>query len=155
MYGRMPLNFTRFIRASAMYAEKPELSRAEWISVLRLSTRWFFNDLRKLAITQLSSTWMSEIECICLAKEYRVRHWLLVGYEVLVDRLVSPSTVKGQVVSISLQEGKQIGMEVALELSGIAIRHLRNGGNAVTPEDLKSQVLTIIDFGSAWHLKEL
>ncbi|KAH6867908.1 hypothetical protein BKA70DRAFT_1087318, partial [Coprinopsis sp. MPI-PUGE-AT-0042] len=41
-------------RASAMYDERPTLTKDEWISVLKLSTKWLFNDLRELAITYLS-----------------------------------------------------------------------------------------------------
>ncbi|KAH6907067.1 hypothetical protein BKA70DRAFT_1286143, partial [Coprinopsis sp. MPI-PUGE-AT-0042] len=88
-------------RASAMYDAEPGLSQDEWISVLKLSTLWRFNELRKLAISHLSWSWprptMDPIDRICLAKEYRVYDWLLQGYQ---------------------QEGEKIGMEVALELSG-------------------------------------
>jgi hypothetical protein len=112
-----------------MYDEKPELSKAEWISVLKLSTKWFFNELRKLAISQLSSTWMSAIDRICLAEEYRVYDWLPQGHEQVVYDVVS---IHGSLKGLSAREGGRIGMEVALELSGIAIRQLRRGGGAIT-----------------------
>ncbi|KAH6867909.1 hypothetical protein BKA70DRAFT_1029404, partial [Coprinopsis sp. MPI-PUGE-AT-0042] len=41
-------------RASAMYNNRPKLTKEEWISVLRLSTKWLFNDLRQLAISYLT-----------------------------------------------------------------------------------------------------
>ncbi|EAU85292.1 hypothetical protein CC1G_07562 [Coprinopsis cinerea okayama7 len=39
-----------------------ELSDAEWISVLKLSTEWFFNDLRMEAIIQLTDADIGIIE---------------------------------------------------------------------------------------------
>ncbi|KAH6894007.1 hypothetical protein BKA70DRAFT_1077901, partial [Coprinopsis sp. MPI-PUGE-AT-0042] len=41
-------------RTSAMYDPEPILTKDEWISVLKLSSKWLFNDLRKLAICYLS-----------------------------------------------------------------------------------------------------
>jgi hypothetical protein len=120
-----------------MYDEKPELSKAEWTSVLKLSTKWFFNDLRELAISQLSSIWISPIDRICLAKEYRVYDWLLRGYEQVVYDLVS---IHGSLKGLSAREGGRIGMEVALELSGIAIRQLRKGGGAITLDMRKHDI---------------
>ncbi|KAH6893985.1 hypothetical protein BKA70DRAFT_1532761, partial [Coprinopsis sp. MPI-PUGE-AT-0042] len=37
-------------RSPAAYHSKPSLTQAEWISVLKLSTKWQFNDIRKTAI---------------------------------------------------------------------------------------------------------
>jgi hypothetical protein len=123
---------TRSTRQSAMYDEKPNLSKGEWISVLKLSTKWLFNDLRKLAISQLSSLSIPAIDLICLAKEYRVYDWLLKGYERVVSRLVSQSfSGVPPNAPLSSQEGRKIGMEVALMLSGIAIRQLRSGGDNI------------------------
>jgi hypothetical protein len=115
-------------RASAIYDERPALSEQEWLSVLKLSTQWLFNDLRQEAISHLSSAEGDPIDRICLAKEFRVYHWLLEGYERVVERLASPQAAKGP---FTVHEGKVVGLEVALELSGIVIKRLRgnNGGS--------------------------
>jgi hypothetical protein len=124
-----------------MYDEQPQLTKAEWLSVLKLSTKWFFNDLRRLAISNLPSSTTGAIDLICLAKEYRVHDWLLAGYERVVDRLVSPTFFSLLQGTLSAQEGKRIGMEVALELSGIAIRQLRSGGDTIAPDIRKNNIL--------------
>ncbi|KAH6907054.1 hypothetical protein BKA70DRAFT_1105019, partial [Coprinopsis sp. MPI-PUGE-AT-0042] len=127
-------------RASAMYAERPTLSQDEWISVLKLSTLWLFNDLRKLAITHLSLTEMDAIDRICLAKEYKVYDWLLQGYEQIVERLLTLDDPDGEPMTLTAEEGQRIGMEVALELSGIVIRRMRKAERNVLFWDVKSDV---------------
>ncbi|KAH6907068.1 hypothetical protein BKA70DRAFT_1150737 [Coprinopsis sp. MPI-PUGE-AT-0042] len=96
-------------RASAMYDDRPALTAEEWTSVLKLSTQWLFNDLRKLAISHLSSTKMDAIDRICLAKEYRVYDWLLEGYEQIVHRLLTFDAACGPQTILTTQEGKRIG----------------------------------------------
>ncbi|KAH6903364.1 hypothetical protein BKA70DRAFT_1514263, partial [Coprinopsis sp. MPI-PUGE-AT-0042] len=113
-------------RASAMYDDKPILTKDEWISVLRLSTLWLFrNALRELAINHLSAIEMDAIDRICLAKEHRVYDWLLQGYEQVIERLLVSDDPDGEPMTLTTQEGTRIGMDVALELSGVAIRRLR------------------------------
>ncbi|KAH6894000.1 hypothetical protein BKA70DRAFT_1117533, partial [Coprinopsis sp. MPI-PUGE-AT-0042] len=128
-------------RESAMYDERPTLTAEEWISVLKLSTQWLFNDLRKLAISHLSSTKMDAIDRICLAKEYRVYNWLLEGYEQIVHRLLTFDAACGPQTILTTQEGKRIGMEVALELSGIVIRRMRWGERGGLLKDVTGDVL--------------
>ncbi|KAH6893992.1 hypothetical protein BKA70DRAFT_1570733 [Coprinopsis sp. MPI-PUGE-AT-0042] len=128
-------------RASAMYDEKPALTKYEWISVLRLSTKWLFNDLRKLAISHLSLIKMDAIDRICLAKEYWVYNWLLEGYEQVVDRLLTFDAADGSGTTLTAQEGKRIGMEVALELSGIVIRRMRSTERKVGLKNVNVDVL--------------
>jgi hypothetical protein len=120
-----------------LYDERPTLTTDQWISVLKLSTKWFFNDLRKLAISQLSSIRMDAIDRICLAKEYRVYDWLLGAYERIVYQLVAP-TYFAQ--TLTAEDGKKIGMEVALELSGMAILYLKSSG----PLNLKAVKASIL-----------
>ncbi|EAU81191.1 hypothetical protein CC1G_11273 [Coprinopsis cinerea okayama7 len=113
--------FKSFLKAlvprSPFIDTKPTLTESEWISVLKLSTRWYFNDLRKVAIAELSKNKveMDPIQRVCLAKAYHVYDWLLEGYEALVER-EEP---------ITEEEGEQIGMGVALKLCGIALRRAR------------------------------
>lgn len=126
-----------------MYDDKPELNKDEWISALKLSTKWRFNDLRKLAISHLSSITMDATERICLAKAFRVYDWLLEGYGQVVERLVSNSLSNRLRGTLTAQEGRKIGLEVALELSGIAIRQLRRNDSSLSSGGLESKVLEV------------
>lgn len=126
-------------RASAVYDDRPALTKDEWVSILKLSTKWLFNDLRKFAISHLSSIEMDSIDRICLGKQFRVCNWLLEGYEQVVERLIDliPSPIRSK-QTLTAQEGRKIGLEVALELSGIAIRHLRGSHPNLTSDILDS-----------------
>ncbi|KAH6894004.1 hypothetical protein BKA70DRAFT_1570743 [Coprinopsis sp. MPI-PUGE-AT-0042] len=136
-------------RTSAMYDPEPILTKDEWISVLKLSSKWLFNDLRQLAIEHLHfpfphpGYWhiTDPIERICLAKEYNVYDWLLDGYEQVVERLINFDDPDGEPRTLTTQDGKRIGMEVALELSGIAIRRMRLAERKVPLRDTRSDVL--------------
>ncbi|KAH6894024.1 hypothetical protein BKA70DRAFT_1320305 [Coprinopsis sp. MPI-PUGE-AT-0042] len=136
-------------RASAMYDDKPGLTQEEWISVLKLSTLWLFNDLRELAISNLSSPWLcpisDPIDLICLAKEYRVQGWLLQGYEQVVDRLITVNGPDGEPMTLTAQEGKRIGMDVALELSGVAIRRMRLAERNVLSRDTRADISDVFN----------
>ncbi|EAU81246.2 hypothetical protein CC1G_09490 [Coprinopsis cinerea okayama7 len=115
-------DFKNFLKAvvprSPFLEAKPTLTESEWISVLKLSTRWLFNDLRKIAIDELSKVRMDPVQRVCLAKAYDVYDWLVSGYEELVERH-DP---------ITEEEGQEVGMGVALRLCGIALRRLRGSG---------------------------
>ena len=63
------------------------LSREEWISVLRLSTFWYFLEYRKMAITQLEKVgFFSPIDRVLYGREYRVQSWVRQGFEQLITR---------------------------------------------------------------------
>ncbi|KAH6867902.1 hypothetical protein BKA70DRAFT_1414320 [Coprinopsis sp. MPI-PUGE-AT-0042] len=132
-------------RASAMYDDKPTLVKEEWISILKLSTKWLFNDLRQLAISNLSFPSLGlitdPIERICLAKEYNVYCWLLDGYREVIQRLLTADDAGGSPMTLTVQEGRRIGMDVALELSGIAIRRMRLAEREAPLKDVESDVL--------------
>jgi hypothetical protein len=125
-----------------MYNREPVLTTEEWISVLKLSTKWAFNDLRKLAVRHLSSTTMDPIDRICLAKEYRIHEWLLRGYEQVVNRLLTfDPTDASSPTTLTDQEGRRIGMEVALRLSGVVIRRMRWRERAMSLKGVKHDIL--------------
>ncbi|KAH6867901.1 hypothetical protein BKA70DRAFT_1492308 [Coprinopsis sp. MPI-PUGE-AT-0042] len=136
-------------RASAMYDDKPGLTLEEWISVLKLSTLWLFNDLRELAISNLSWPWLcpisDPIDLICLAKEYRVQGWLLQGYEQVIDRLITVNGPDGEPMTLTAQEGKRIGMDVALELSGVAIRRMRLAERNFPSRDTRADISDVFN----------
>ncbi|KAF7356248.1 hypothetical protein MVEN_00956300 [Mycena venus] len=63
------------------------LTKDEWVSVLKLSTLWYFIDARDLAIQQLNThTVMGSAERIHLARQYDVPGWLRMGYTDLARR---------------------------------------------------------------------
>lgn len=77
----------------------------EWISVLKLSTMWEFQETRKLAIQTLSSG-IDLTTKILLGKQYKVGEWLFAAYEGLAKR-TEP---------ISLDEAERLGLETAIRL---------------------------------------
>lgn len=88
-------------------APKPSLSEAEWISILKLSTHWRFNEIRAMAIDALTSdSKMDHIAKANLAKEYSVEQWLLSAYGDLVQRH-DP---------ITIEEAERLGWRNAITL---------------------------------------
>ncbi|KAJ7210502.1 hypothetical protein GGX14DRAFT_625811, partial [Mycena pura] len=77
------------------------LAKDAWISVLKLSTQWFFLDARALAIQQLGGEAMEPVERIVLAKQYDVSAWLRSGYAELARSSVG----------ISAEDAEKIGWE--------------------------------------------
>jgi hypothetical protein len=115
------------------------LSKDEWISVLKLATKWLFKDLRQLAINALTGLRMNAIDLIFFAKEYRVYGWLLEGYERVVERLSTP--ISGCVQTLTTSEAKRIRFKVALKLSSIAIRRMHIKSSAATLKPLSADIL--------------
>ncbi|RXW20425.1 hypothetical protein EST38_g5410, partial [Candolleomyces aberdarensis] len=77
---------------AALYPKRVEgklcLKQSEWISVLKLSTAWHFNEFRKRAITALSTEFKlgRPVDKVALGLEYNVSLWLKDGYFELVTR---------------------------------------------------------------------
>ncbi|KAH6908507.1 hypothetical protein BKA70DRAFT_1562572 [Coprinopsis sp. MPI-PUGE-AT-0042] len=61
----------------------PALTKEQWVSVLKLSTVWQMDQIRQLAVEQLSQLDPSPIEKVVLAREYRVLKWLTEGVTTL------------------------------------------------------------------------
>ncbi|KAJ2918285.1 hypothetical protein MD484_g2129, partial [Candolleomyces efflorescens] len=92
------------------------LSKDEWLSVLKLSTQWFFNGLRKMAIEKLTLLLsQSPVEKIQLGKQYSIEAWLVAGYRELVMRY-EPTTV---------EEAELIGLKETIQLTPIRERWIR------------------------------
>ncbi|KAJ2918314.1 hypothetical protein MD484_g2132, partial [Candolleomyces efflorescens] len=82
-------DFRNFLKV--MYPKNIEgnlyLEPGEWLSVLKLSTDWHFNDLRKRSITALSTEYkLGPVEKVALGLKYNVSHWLMEGFLQLVTR---------------------------------------------------------------------
>jgi hypothetical protein len=83
------------------------MTKDEWISVLKLSTQWYFLDIRDLAIKQLSNrTDIGSVDRILLARQYDVPVWLRMGINELAQ------CHEG----ISREDAEKIGWETALQL---------------------------------------
>ncbi|KAJ7020613.1 hypothetical protein C8F04DRAFT_290901 [Mycena alexandri] len=83
------------------------MPKEDWISVLKLSTQWYFLDARELAIQQLTNrTDIGSVERILLARQYDVATWLRMGYTDLARREEG----------ISLEDAAKIGWETTVRL---------------------------------------
>jgi len=97
------------------------MSKEEWISVLKLSTQWYFLDTRDLVINQLDKlTDMGNVERILLARQYDVPAWLRMAYRNLVLRHEG----------ISLGDAEKIGWETAFRLYQVREMALKSSKKA-------------------------
>ncbi|KAI6145074.1 hypothetical protein BKA82DRAFT_1002237 [Pisolithus tinctorius] len=85
------------------------LGKAQWISVLKLSTMWEFKELRKAAIQYLDSPSqpLDPVNKLALASKYEIKRWQLPALLELAKRSLP----------ISVEEGRLIGLENALKLA--------------------------------------
>ncbi|KAJ7631360.1 hypothetical protein DFH06DRAFT_1005297 [Mycena polygramma] len=82
------------------------MAKDDWISVLKLSTLWYFLDARDLAIKQLNDRGdIGSVERILLARQYDVASWLRMGYTDLARREEG----------ISLEDAEKIGWQTTVE----------------------------------------
>ena len=79
--------------------EAYELTYEQWRSVLRLSTRWGFDSLRKLASKSIKSP--TPYDQLLLARTYSVDQWVLPALTALCKRTLP----------LSLDEAQQMSME--------------------------------------------
>ncbi|KAH6910284.1 hypothetical protein BKA70DRAFT_1399222 [Coprinopsis sp. MPI-PUGE-AT-0042] len=96
----------------------PRLSKDEWLSVLKLSTRWFFNDLRNVANAQLEHLELTDTERVVLGKKYHISRWVLAGYDGLVRHLDG---------LIPYDDAQQIGCQTTLVLYMCREKRLYDG----------------------------
>ncbi|KAL4075296.1 hypothetical protein V8B97DRAFT_1915899 [Scleroderma yunnanense] len=83
---------------------------AQWTSVLKLSTLWEFDQLRKAAINALSNSLHNRpLDRFILSRQYDITGWSLPALNELAQR---PE-------SISLEEGNRLGIETALKIASV------------------------------------
>ncbi|KAG6327519.1 hypothetical protein ID866_11570 [Astraeus odoratus] len=85
------------------------LGITEWTAVLKLSTLWEFDKLRKAAISSLHGICLNAIDRVVLSKQYNINEWLLPALNELARR---PE-------SISFEEASRLGFEIALNLASV------------------------------------
>ncbi|KAF9487522.1 hypothetical protein BDN71DRAFT_1594454 [Pleurotus eryngii] len=126
--GVSKAEFERFLTVVGKYEVEPSKSfdASHWLSVLKLANLWGFSDLRKTAITKLSSDELRRTSTATVrlhyGRLYKVEQWVEQAYTELVDRREK----------ISEDEAELIGWKVSLRLC-----HLREDFHAppktVTP----------------------
>ncbi|TFK20807.1 hypothetical protein FA15DRAFT_673156 [Coprinopsis marcescibilis] len=63
-----------------------QLKKEEWVSVLKLATKWDMTDIRKTVIRSLSvGNTLTSTEKLSLGREFRVRDWVAAGIKALVQ----------------------------------------------------------------------
>ncbi|EAU92834.1 hypothetical protein CC1G_03621 [Coprinopsis cinerea okayama7 len=98
---------------------KYDLSLAEWTSVLALSTKWDFDDMRNFAIESMSPILKEKhVWKVVLGQQYHVRSWLKEGCMHLVTRWSGPSK----------DEAAQLGLEITVTIYLIREKMLRCRG---------------------------
>ncbi|KAI6040624.1 hypothetical protein EDC04DRAFT_3140241 [Pisolithus marmoratus] len=96
------------------------LDQAQWVSVLRLSTMWEFDELRNVAIQHLDQPSPSfnaadtpppfnPVDKFALASKYEIKEWYLPALLTLARRSKP----------ISIEEGHRIGFENALKVAAV------------------------------------
>jgi hypothetical protein len=82
------------------------MNKEQWVSVLKLSTMWAFDEIREKAIAELSKTNMDTVDKVVLGRSFSVGIWLLEGYFTLVTREAG----------LTSTEAKRLGYETAFRL---------------------------------------
>ncbi|KAH6893980.1 hypothetical protein BKA70DRAFT_1117632 [Coprinopsis sp. MPI-PUGE-AT-0042] len=143
-----PKDFESFLKAfiprsPAAYHSKPELTNPEWISVLKLATKWRFNDLRKTAIDALhESPDLTTMERTTLAKEYQIPSWLMQGYKAFVTEMQSFDFKEGQgFMRWTKEEAILIGWDVVVELQSIVLGRYRSMLRSHPLNDIEDDIL--------------
>ncbi|KAG5652689.1 hypothetical protein H0H81_004074 [Sphagnurus paluster] len=84
-----------------------DFSHGDWAVILKLASQWMFSELRKLAITSLSShSWMVKVP---LARAYGAREWLYSAYTDLASRGTS----------LTIDEARVLGLDATVILFAI------------------------------------
>jgi hypothetical protein len=129
------------------------MNREEWLSVLKLSTLWEFEELRKKAIAELSKVEIEAVDKVIFARSYRVGTWLFEGYKALVEREAS----------LSSEEAERLGYKTAFQL---CLRRedtfRRRGGiksyrsfNGVEPDICETFRTELIDTGHSGKVPQM
>ncbi|KAG6908822.1 hypothetical protein DXG01_003175 [Tephrocybe rancida] len=85
------------------------LSDSEWISVLKVSTKWSMLEIRHLAIEHLSSAPLALVDRIVLAKECFILSWLRSAYLTLMD-------AKSELSHYDIVTMEKLGLESSFKL---------------------------------------
>ncbi|KAG7091192.1 hypothetical protein E1B28_010243 [Marasmius oreades] len=76
-------NFMEIVVPTALNLPCPSFSKPKWISILKLSTCWMFDELRSRAINTVPG--LSFLEQVQWGRRYKVKAWLLKGLSGLAN----------------------------------------------------------------------
>src|ERR1700722_591921 len=91
------------------FGHEETLTIPEWISVLKLSTMWQFDKIRQFAIEQMSERQLDVLEKVGLARDHRVKEWLLPALNAYT-RLGRP---------MGIEDVNRLGLDLVLKIVNI------------------------------------
>ncbi|KAG6866537.1 hypothetical protein C0993_007501, partial [Termitomyces sp. T159_Od127] len=97
----------------------PAPTTDEWIAILKLSTQWMMLDIRRVAITVLSSANVRPADRVVLAREYKVDSWLRSAYLELVNTASS----------MSQEDMNKVGLASAFKIHKARERYMNSASN--------------------------
>ncbi|RXW16406.1 hypothetical protein EST38_g9438 [Candolleomyces aberdarensis] len=109
------------------------LTKAEWLTILALSTLWHFHELRKLAIEHLDPDMTDPVELVQMGRKAYVRNWVTRGYSNLV---LKPE-------AISEEESEEIGYRSAVRLYIIRHALVQAGSESVNSRSTNAQQIFV------------
>jgi hypothetical protein len=89
----------------------------QWRAVLRLSSQWFFNDVRQRAIASIDAIDVPLLERIEMAKDHHVSAWLPAGYRKLALRSEA----------ITVEEAEKMDLRKAILVCGLREKYKGRG----------------------------
>lgn len=114
--------FEAFLRELYPHHSSPSKSESrgleEWKAIMKLSSLWFFDDIRNAAISQLDRWLQGEqaaAQAVLLGRAYQIKSWLVKGYLALTNR-------EG---SITNEEVGLLGWETAADIFRLREQALR------------------------------
>ncbi|GJJ08408.1 hypothetical protein Clacol_002624 [Clathrus columnatus] len=108
----------------------------EWISILQLATRWLFDDIRTLAITELTDLKIDPVQKVAIALQCDIPEWLHSSYVALCLRQYP----------LTLDEGRKLGVDVVTKLA-YTREVYRDNSHISHREDYASKLVTDV-FGT-------
>ncbi|KAM6502674.1 hypothetical protein JOM56_002651, partial [Amanita muscaria] len=94
----------------ALLVEEAE-STEEWISILKLASKWGFETLQSRAISKIERILTSPVDMVVLGRQYNIPNILLLGYATLCQGTTP----------LSSEEGRRLGVEDVVNI--YRIRH--------------------------------
>jgi len=109
------------------------LKKDDWISILRLATRWYFLNIRKIAIKKLETLSLSHLENIIIGREMKISKRLIEGYIGVVG---SSNTISDEAAAV-------IGWQTALKLCRLREERSRKSSSWAESVPMQSQIIRV------------
>ncbi|KAH7928669.1 hypothetical protein BV22DRAFT_1126329 [Leucogyrophana mollusca] len=113
---------------------------AEWTPVLKLSSMWEFELVKKVAVEKMQSFEIDPVEKACLAKECDVPQWLVPALNEIAKRREP----------IGVEDVEKLGLDLALKMAAVreslAVvgRYLRVGERSAECLDFTQKIKTVL-----------